>query len=103
MKSLALNVKCPVCGDPNVFPLWIDEEPPKGCPDDFDNWGFGYRPQVKSVSECTRQMEGAKQQADFRKLVPDAFDENGNMKPGRFIEVLKIWHEANPGKPYTMT
>jgi hypothetical protein len=28
------KLPCPVCGDPNAFPIWIDEALPPTCPHD---------------------------------------------------------------------
>jgi hypothetical protein len=85
---------CPVCGDPNGFIFWVDKEPPVGCPQDMDNWGT---PQaVKNVSECAYQRKKAWQAAEFRKLVPDAFDETGKMKPMQLARVLETFHSVHP-------
>ncbi len=69
---------CPICGDPNGFPLWVDKDPPDFCPRD---------PDAKTM--CTFQRMRAEQQAMFRKKCPDLYDENGNCKPGKFVEVLE--------------
>lgn len=89
---------CPICGDPNVYRFWVDRQPPEGCPDD-DEWQEGRAPSIRNVTECRRQMDSAKQAAEFRKLVPDAFDETGKMKPGQIGRVLQAYALAHPGKP----
>lgn len=89
--------KCPVCGDPNVFKLWVDPRPPLGCPDD-DSWHEGGPPTIKDVTQCAYQMGKAWQAAEFRKLVPDAFDGSGAMKPGRLVDVLRAFGDAHPNK-----
>lgn len=91
------RIPCPVCGDPSAFLFWIDKEPPGGCAQDMENWGS---PQaVKNVSECAYQRKKAWQAAEFRKLVPDAFDETGKMLPGQLARVLQVFGEKHPGKP----
>ncbi|MGD9539070.1 MAG: hypothetical protein AB7P52_17695 [Alphaproteobacteria bacterium] len=73
------RVKCPICGDPGPFVLWVDPEPPTSCPEGAH---------VRNVTECRYQMAKAKQRAAWRKARPDAFDTDGNPKPGRLIDVL---------------
>lgn len=80
---------CPICGDPSGYPLWIDREPPEGCPQ---------VPTATRVEECWYQMGKARQRAEFRKLVPDAFDQNGNMLPHQLGRVLEAWGKANPSE-----
>ena len=87
---------CPVCGDPQAFPIWIDPEPPGGCREDMENWGKVNA--VKNVSECKYQLAKAWQAAEFRKLVPDAFDDAGKMKPKMLARVLQVFNEHHPGK-----
>lgn len=88
---------CPVCGDPHAYLFWVDPEPPIGCPHDMDNWETTKA--IKNVSECAHQRAKAWQAAEFRKLVPDAFDEMGKMKPGQLGRVLIAFGEKHPGKP----
>lgn len=71
---------CPICGDPNVYPIWIDEAPPQGCPDDQD-WMDGHAPSIRTVAECARQRRQAAQAALWRREVPEAFDAAGNILP----------------------
>jgi hypothetical protein len=92
---------CPICGDPNAYIFWVDPEPPEGCPDD-DVWHGGGAPSIKNVTECKFQMKKAWQAAEFRKLVPDAFDRNGKMKPGELARVLEAFAKAHPGAPITL-
>lgn len=87
---------CPICGDPNIFALWVDPEPPAGCSQDMENWGTPRA--VKNVTECKWQMGKAWQAAEFRKLVPDAFDDTGKMKPGQLARVLEVFGKAHPDK-----
>lgn len=86
---MRLKPKCPVCGDPGPFIFWQTEELPTECP---------YHPEAKSVTDCTYQMEKAWQSAEFRRLVPDAFDETGAIKKGRLADVLREFGNAHPGK-----
>jgi len=90
---------CPICGDPRGFLFWFDDEPPAGCPQD-KSWHDGGAPQIRNVTECRYQMAKAWQAAEFRRLVPDAFDENGKIKPGgeTLGRVLKAFHAAHPTK-----
>lgn len=88
---------CPICGDPSGFIIWIDPEPPAGCPQDMENWGSPRA--IKNVMECKYQMGKAWQAAEFRKLVPDAFDESGKMLHGELGRVLEVFSRAHPGKP----
>jgi len=91
---------CPICGDPSGFIFWVDPEPPGGCPQDMENWGS---PQaIKSVTECKYQMGKAWQAAEFRKLVPDAFDATGKMLPGQLARVLIEFGKKYPGKALVM-
>lgn len=78
---------CPICGDPNAYPLWVDEKPPEGCPQD-EAWHEGRPPQIRNVTECAYQMGKARQQAEWRKQFPDQFDENGKIKPGGLVHIL---------------
>ncbi len=92
---------CPICHLPDRFLFWIDPEPPKGCPNDIDEdgnlrWGYG-PPQITKL--CQRERARAWQQAEFRKLVPDAFDEMGTIKSGRIAEVVVAFGEAHPNTP----
>jgi hypothetical protein len=88
---------CPICGDPNAFLFWVDPEPPAGCPQD-ENWHDGSAPTIRNVTECKWQMQKAWQAAEFRKLVPDAFDATGKMLPGQLARVLLKFGETHPGK-----
>lgn len=78
---------CPICGDPNGYPIWVDAEPPEGCPHD-DAWHSGKPVSIKNVSECGYQRQKAEQRARWMKECPEAFDESGNMKPGMLGHVL---------------
>lgn len=54
---------CPVCGDPNGFPIWIDSAPPRGCPQD-DSWADDdVEPLVQNVTQCAYQMNKARHEA----------------------------------------
>lgn len=92
---------CPICGDPNGFPIWIDAEPPAGCPQD-EAWHSGQAASIRNVTECSWQMQRAWQAAEFRKLAPDAFDETGKMKPGQLARCLLAFDEAHHGKPIVL-
>lgn len=89
---------CPVCGDPSAFPLWADDEPPAGCPADDEWLMHGRAPAIRSVTECGWQLGKAWQAREFRRLVPDAFDDNGLMKAGQLARVLDAFHAAHPTK-----
>lgn len=84
---------CPVCGDPNTFPIWIEDKPPPTCPDD-PAW-----PRRSLYSICQRQMQKAKQAAELRRITPDAFDENGTLIPSESARAWRNYMTANPGKP----
>lgn len=71
--------KCPICGDPGPFILWVDDEPPSECP---------YNPAAKNVTECAFQMKEAKRAALWRREVPEAFDAMGKIKPDGLYLVL---------------
>lgn len=88
------RLPCPVCGDPYGFIFWVDPEPPQGCPQDMENWGTVRA--IKNVSECAYQRAKAWQAAEFRKLVPDAFDRDGKMLPGQLARVLTEFKEKHP-------
>ena len=77
---------CPVCGDPNAYPIWIDTCPPLGCPDD-QAWQEGRPREINSI--CERQLARARQAADWRKRCPEAFDEYGNIKEGGLAMVFE--------------
>lgn len=62
---------CPICGDPNAYPLWIDKQPPTGCSEGEH---------VRSVTECTWQMNKARAEKARRQISPWAFDEAGNIR-----------------------
>lgn len=85
---------CPICGDPSAFPIWIDEEPPIGCPND-ESWHETGRPAITTM--CQQQRIKAEQRADWRKHNPECFDANGNMRPGKLAHVLTEWAKRNPG------
>lgn len=82
---------CPICRDPNAFPLWIDEEPPPTCPND-PAWP---RRSVQGI--CQHQLRKAKQAAELRRLTPDAFDNNGTMIPSESGRAWVNYMNANPG------
>lgn len=89
-------VACPICHDPRGYPLgWYDADPPRGCPSDRA-WLNGGEPSIKSVSECSYQRDKAWQAAEFRKLVPDAFDGNGAIIPGQIGRVLEAFVAKHP-------
>lgn len=79
---------CPICGDPAPFCLWIDEEPPPGCINDRQAMKTGIRT-INNVTECSYQMRKAEQRAHWRKAMPEAFDQNGNILPGMIGHVLE--------------
>ncbi|GJE77193.1 hypothetical protein [Methylorubrum suomiense] len=88
---------CPICGDPNAYPLWVDRARPEACAAD-KSWHDGGPITIQTVLECPLQMSKARQSAEFRKLVPDAFDANGKMLPGQLARVLGAYAEAYPGR-----
>lgn len=92
---------CPVCGDPNAYPMWLDPEPPEGCPFDED-WMEGRAPSIRSVDQCAFQMKRARQRAEWRKVAPDCFDADGNMPPGKLCEVLERWTAAGHKEPVVL-
>src|SRR5882724_11983537 len=88
---------CPICGDPNGYPIWVTPEPPEGCPHDMQ-WHGGGRVSINSVTECQWQMGKAWQAAEFRRLVPDAFDQSGNVLPGQLARLLTEFARHHPEK-----
>lgn len=92
--SLMPKYPCPVCGDPSGFIFWVDPEPPSGCPHDMENWDSPKA--IKNVAECKYQRGKAWQAAEFRKLVPDAFDASGKMLPGQLGRVLTEFGKYHP-------
>ena len=91
------SVKCPICGDHRPFVLWIDDEPPTECP---------MGPQVKTVTDCSWQMDDARMQAERRKQYPEAYDENGNMRPDGWaiiaaLDAAEKWRRVIEGLPAT--
>lgn len=88
---------CPICGDPKGYPFWLDAEPPLGCPHDLQ-WHGGGAISIRSVVECSYQRAKAWQAAEFRKLVPDAFDSAGNILEGQIGRVLLAFSKAHPRK-----
>lgn len=91
---------CPICGDPNAFPIWIDDRPPLGCPHD-EAWMEGAAPKVRSVTDCAYQRQKAWQAREFRRLGPECFDDRGNLKPGpeTLARVVRAFHAAHPSRP----
>lgn len=79
---------CPICGDGARHALWIDPEPPPGCPDD-DSAMRGGPHTIRSVTECPYMMAKARQRTHWRKTCPEAFDSNGNILPGQPAYVLE--------------
>lgn len=90
---------CPICGDPNGFPIWIDEKPPTGCPHD-ENWHQTGVPAILDI--CEWQKAKARQRADWRKHNPECFDKYGNILPGQLAKVLTEWQRRNPGEKLVM-
>lgn len=66
-------MRCPICGDPNAYPVWLGKEQPTGCI---------MGDHVQNVTQCEHQMGLAKDAAARRKFCPEAFDESGKMKSG---------------------
>ena len=87
---------CPICGDPSAYPLWAGAEPPAGCPQDL-SWHNGGPVTIRNVGECAYQRKRAEQAAEFRRLVPDAFDASGTMLKGQLYRVLDAYGRAHPG------
>lgn len=72
------RLACPICGDPSTYALWIDSEPPGGCPYD-DAWQRGEPRTIATVSDCAYQMGKARQRAEWLKRFPQAFDARGRL------------------------
>jgi hypothetical protein len=75
---MADPARCPICG--HIEPLWIDP-PPVGC---FDG----------GTSHCEQAITRAHGEAMRRKVCPDAFDENGKIRPGQIVRVIDAMHSA---------
>lgn len=82
--------RCPVCGDPGPFILWIEDEPPMGCADDAAGL-MGEARTIRNVTECPRQMRDARRAALWRKLFPEQFDTTGAILPGGLVHILEHW------------
>lgn len=89
---------CPICHDPNAYPIWIGSEPPLGCPDD-ESWHQGGPVTVKTITECRVQMGKAKQRAEWMKASPESFDETGKLRDGQLAAVLIAWQEQYGPQP----
>lgn len=89
-----MSARCPVCGDPKAFPLWIDDEPPDCCPIEMSE---GIR--IRVVTDCPYQMGKAKREATWRKLFPNQFDETGKIKPGGLAHIMTNWPKDQPWLP----
>jgi hypothetical protein len=78
---------CPVCGDPSVYALWVDKEPPDECP-------LG----ATDLTRCELAMEKARQAALFRRVCPESFDASGNIRAGELgiVYVLGKVFEIEP-------
>jgi hypothetical protein len=81
---------CPICGDPNAFPFWVSEEPPDFCPQD-PSVHRGGPASIRNVTECKYQMGKARQRAEWMRLFPEQFDENGKLKEGGLVHILTHW------------
>lgn len=76
---------CPVCRDPNAYPLWLDSIPPAGCPNEPGLMpGYGI---------CAIKLADAKEAAMWRRVAPECFDDRGNMLPDSFDQVMKKLEE----------
>lgn len=72
------KVTCPACG--RIEPFWLDKVPTTGC-----LMGHASAP-------CPEVLAKARADAEMRKAHPDAFDENGNIKPGGMVMILnRAW------------
>jgi len=79
---------CPVCGDPNAYPMWLYTDPPKGCPSEP-----GLR---KGRGICSAKLADAKRAAFWRKIAPEYFDARGNILPDGLSKVLRKLEDAKP-------
>lgn len=83
--------RCPVCGDPRPYKLWIGHEGPP-CPHG-----------AYKVTDCAHQMGMARRDLAYMRVAPDCFDASGAMLPGRLGDVLTRMQDAklNPwtGEP----
>lgn len=85
-----MGSSCPICGDPQPFVFWLEDAPPPTCPDD-PAW-----PRRSMHTICAHQMRKARQAAERRRLVPDAFDASGNILPGQIARVMRAVAAAHP-------
>lgn len=95
---MARDVKCPICGDPSPFKLWMDERPPVACAYDEGAYAGGSIT-IKAVTDCPYQMRKASQQAHWRKACPEEFDANGNLLEGGLARVLQKLYDAGDRSP----
>lgn len=94
-KSRRIGAVCPICGDGQPYALWVDRDPPPGCPDDKSAMRGGPRT-INNITECSYQMAKALQRAHWRKTCPEAFDGNGNILPDMLGYVLE--RSMRPGE-----
>lgn len=74
---------CPVCGDPNAYPMWLDKDPPDRCPEDY------LRDEgVTSALRCKVQQSRALSESIRRRCAPDCFDDKGAILPGKLSEII---------------
>jgi hypothetical protein len=75
--------RCPICGDPSQYPIWLDKDPPDRCPTDLadDN-------RVRTALECPIQTRKARTEAIRRRCAPECFAEDGAILPGKLDEVI---------------
>jgi hypothetical protein len=91
-REVMARCPCPICGDPNAFPFWLENEPPPTCPQD-PAW-----PRKSLNGICQYQIRKAEQAAALRKITPDAFDAYGVMIPSESGRAWRNYIAGNPGK-----
>ena len=74
---------CPVCGDPNAFPIWLDANPPDRGPEDYT-----HDKGVTRAGDCTIHRTRAVAESIRRRCAPDCFDEAGALLPGKLAAVF---------------
>ena len=74
--------KCPVCGDPRPYVLWVGHDGPP-CP-------YG----AHVVTDCSHQMQEARRIRLWQQHAPECHDNNGNLRAGQLPVVLERMRAA---------
>jgi hypothetical protein len=81
--------RCPICGDPNQYPIWLDQDPPDRCPTDLPDGDA-----VRDALHCPIQTTRARAESIRRRCAPDCFNEAGDILAGKLAEVIRRTEDA---------